>query len=155
MAKGEIAYHAHFFLYLRSFQIPLLQRYQTFKPHQIKWNITLRVVNIMPSSPYSRWLSMRSSINVISAPRWCIRERITTNWNMGNKSSIHHMWSSLMKSWTVWKMKIILSLNLFHCFTLSHIQTLSDASAADNFWKHYCKMNKSAMCERQSSSVFL
>ena len=34
---------------------------------------------------------------------------------------------------------------LFLCLTLSHIQTLSDASATDNFWKHCGKREKFLM----------
>ena len=67
--------------------------------------LTLSVVAMTPSSPYCMCVSMRSWMRWISAPRWRIWARTTTNWNMGNRSSRHHTCSSCRDSWTVWKNK--------------------------------------------------
>ena len=65
------------------------------------WALTLRVVNMMPSSPCSKWGSIKSSMKWISAPRWRIPARTTTNRNTGKSSSMHHC-TGPTQAWTSW-----------------------------------------------------
>ena len=62
----------------------------------------------MSNSPLWKCCSIRSSMRWISEPRWRMRERTTTNWNNGNKSSIFITYSiprckriHLLISWNV------------------------------------------------------
>lgn len=52
--------------------------------------LTLRVVNIIPSSPFCKYGSMKSSIKCISLPNCNTLARTTTKLNTGNSSSIVH-----------------------------------------------------------------
>ena len=71
---------------------------------------TFSVVNMIPSSPYSRWGSISCSMYAISAPRWRTRARITTYWNTGNSSSMHHA------CWPPWSLSAACKIRLRNLF---------------------------------------